>query len=174
MAHATETLEMIEFLRGRLDYDPAAGSIKWRITTTRTKAGAEAGAITRDGYRDISISMCGKKRGVKAHRIAWALAYGRWPEKDIDHINGNRLDNRLENLRDISRSHNLQNQQKSHARNKSGAAIPGVWWSEEKLKYRVQGYIDGKRRHVGYFKSIADAEAASLDFRRANYKGNTL
>lgn len=67
------------------------------------------------GYQRIHIRNKKINKHIKLHRIAWFLYHGKWPEKCIDHINGNRSDNRIENLRDISRSENSLN--KEHHRN---------------------------------------------------------
>jgi hypothetical protein len=69
------------------------------------KAGNESGWMDNCGYFIIKLN----RKTYKAHRIAWLLTYGSWPEDQIDHINGNGLDNRLENLRDVSNRENLRN-----------------------------------------------------------------
>lgn len=63
------------------------------------------GSLDKDGYLIIKV----KTKQFKAHRIAWLLYYGRFPEKEIDHINGNRLDNRKENLRESNRVEQCRN-----------------------------------------------------------------
>lgn len=64
-----------------LEYDPETGRLSWRVKRGRCAAGSEAGTIGSYGYREIAIN--GKK--FKAHRIAWYLTYGKWPDDEIDH-----------------------------------------------------------------------------------------
>lgn len=88
-------------------------------------------AKNRGGY--LIGRVCG--RNVFAHRIAWAYMTGAWPEEDIDHINGDRSDNRFENLREVSRTENLKNRGLCK-RNKSGEI--GIYWGADRGKWRVE------------------------------------
>lgn len=122
-------------------------------------AGAEALTAPKDGYR--SGSILGRK--VRAHRIAWLLHYGEWPSSHIDHINGDRSDNRLSNLRDVPRTSNQRNM-KRRSNNKSG--ISGVYW--QGTFWRVQFRIGGHNKHVGVFQSYEAAVAARNAFAENN------
>jgi hypothetical protein len=75
-----------------------------RKTGTRRRAG-----ITNNGYLNFTIGFKGKYYNINVHRFVWVLCNGGWPQFTIDHINGNRLDNRIENLREVSMSENLRN-----------------------------------------------------------------
>jgi hypothetical protein len=93
-------------MRDWLRYEPETGHFYWLKTSSpRGKAGARAGGIGNQGYAKIKIH--GKT--YQAHRLAWWFAYNKWPENEIDHINGDRSDNRLKNLRDVPRSLNQRN-----------------------------------------------------------------
>ena len=101
----------INELRERLDYDPATGVLRWRKGRKQI-----AGHVKPSGYREIEwvTRELGKRKGRKsiyplAHRMAWAMTTGTWPENEIDHRNGNRDDNRLVNLRPATRAENAQN-----------------------------------------------------------------
>lgn len=105
-------------VKDALDYDPETGVFRWRIARgKRRRSGDIAGCLdTRSVYQ---IYFNGKN--FKGHRIAWAIAYGTWPSGVIDHINRNSGDNRLANLRDVTRSLNARNC-KLHRDNSSGVA----------------------------------------------------
>jgi hypothetical protein len=101
----------IEELRERLDYDPETGALRWRKGRKQM-----AGYIKKSGYREIEwrTRVEGKRKGRKtlyllAHRVAWALATGMWPENEVDHRDGVRDNNRLANLRSATSAENKQN-----------------------------------------------------------------
>ena len=145
-----------------LRYDAETGKIFWKLNKSSTgKAGNEAGG-QNCGY----IRMKLNRKSYKAHRIAWLLTYGSWPEDQIDHINGNGLDNRLENLRDVSLIENLRNQ-KIPKNNTSGTI--GVSFYKKDQYYQASIQINGKSKYLGYFKNKEEAIAARA---AANIKYN--
>jgi len=89
-----------------------------------------------------------------AHRMAWFLTYGVWPENDIDHFNGVRNDNRLKNLFAKTRSENMQNTKQS-SNNKSG--ITGVWWNKGMKRWCAEITINYEKITLGYYHDIEDA-----------------
>lgn len=95
------------------------GELLWRRTRIRSLLGKPAGSVDSKGYRIVKV------RGLllKVHRVIWAMAYGEWPNGDLDHKNGVRSDNRLTNLRIADRSQNMWNR-KPMSNNRSG--VPGV------------------------------------------------
>lgn len=95
-----------EKLREILHYDPASGHFWARVSRSPLKAGDLVGHIRSDGYRAIKIHS----KAYKAHRLAWLYIHGKWPSSIIDHINGIRADNRIENLRDVSYKENSMNE----------------------------------------------------------------
>lgn len=155
----------VEYLRTRLRYEPETGKLFWldnedMPTCWRVKhAGKEALTAYSNGYRVGTIL---KKRR-KAHRVAWALHYGEWPSDEIDHINGVKDDNRIENLRNVSRTENNQNHKK-RSTNKSG--VMGVERWEQTKKWRVRITVSGLRKHIGYFDCIGQAIKARLEAER--------
>lgn len=96
----------INFVRDILSYDSKTGVFVWKKRTSqRTFSGDIAGFIERFGYVVIKIN----RRKYRAHRLAWLLTYGSWPKEHIDHINGVRHDNRIENLREANDLQNAAN-----------------------------------------------------------------
>ena len=116
---------MLEFdAREHFDYDPETGII------VRKATGKAAVSRDKDGY--ILVGFMYKK--YRAHRVAWAIHHGSWPDGEIDHINGVRDDNRIENLRCVSRHENKKNTAiPSH--NTSG--VVGVTWHKPSRKWRA-------------------------------------
>lgn len=95
-----------------------------------------------------------------AHRIVWAMHTGMWPENEIDHINGDPADNRIENLRDVSHKQNLRNQGMP-SNNTSG--VVGVRFYRPRSKWTASIGVDGKFIHLGYYDTKDKAIAARLE-----------
>jgi hypothetical protein len=93
----------------------------------------------------------------KSHRLAWFYVNGKFPDGEIDHINGNTLDNRICNLRDVSSEGNCRNRTK-RADNKSG--VTGVLWYPPSGKWQAAIVHNKKKIHLGYFVDIEDAKKA--------------
>ena len=117
---------------------------------TRNTGRKNVGTITKKGY--LRIRCNGKS--YMAHRLAWFLFYGRWPNNFIDHINGDKLDNRIANLRDVETSVNNRNKG-LYKKNSSGHA--GVFWNKNNENWNSQISISGKNKFLGAFDSLADA-----------------
>jgi hypothetical protein len=143
-------------IRTLLRYDDNTGQFHWRINRTGgVKAGASAGTVMKDGYRCIKIL----DRFYYAHRLAWVYVNGRWPSKQLDHINGIRLDNRIANLREANHSENQQNLSVGRRTSKSGllgvrAADDGRWRSS--IMYQ------GRSVDLGTFDTKEEAHGAYL------------
>lgn len=143
-----------EQIEAALSYDKETGAFKWiKPTGRRAKAGDAAGSLWSCGY--VAIGVAGQR--VLAHRLAWFIETGEWPGFDIDHINGNRQDNRIANLRPASRSQNMANTPK-RASNTSG--VKGVHWSSRSRRWIARVMKDGKQIHLGTFKDLSDAAEA--------------
>jgi len=102
-----------------------------------------------DGYKAGAIF----KQKLLAHRVAWAMVHGVWPDV-IDHDNGVRDDNRIANLRNGTHQQNLRNCKLSKA-NKSGHT--GVFWDKARGKWLAYIRVDNKHIHLGYTDDIEDA-----------------
>ena len=149
-----------------LRYDQETGNFIWLVSKGSKKAGEIAGTINDDGY--IIIRVNGKR--YMAHRIAWFLLKGKMPDGDIDHINGNRKDNRIENLRDVSRSVNLQNQRSP----RNGNKYLGVTWDKRNKKWFSQITVGHKHINIGRFNTAEEAHAAYVATKRKLHEGCTI
>lgn len=141
------------------DYNPITGVIKWKVNRGSVIAGDVAGYINQ-GYRKLSFN--GEK--YQAHRMAWFLHYGKFPDGSIDHINGNPQDNKIANLRDVTNKENSRNQRTP--RNSTTRCI-GVSWVKQRKLYQAYICVDGVDIALGRFRGIGDAIAARS---RANVK----
>jgi HNH endonuclease len=141
-----------------LDYDSVTGHFIWRMFNTNSvKAGSKAGRVNITGYSEIMVD--GKR--YKAHRLAWLYTHGRWPSALIDHINRDRNDNRLCNLREATKSENNDN---SAVRSDNVSRIKGVSFYSRNGKWRARITANGKLIFLGYF---ASAEEAGASFKLA-------
>ena len=142
-----------EYLRSILDYDPATGIFTRKVRTSNSvKVGDIAGSIDSGGYLRLRL----QSRLYHAHRLAWLYVYNSWPEDQLDHINRNRSDNRISNLREVTNKQNHQNKSKP-SNNTSGH--PGVVWHKQHSKWRAK-ITHYKDIHLGYFASLEEAVAA--------------
>ena len=143
-----------EELRELLHYDQETGIFTRKVSTSnRVKVGAVAGCPGGYGYLLISVHS----RLYQAHRLAWLYMYGEWPKGQIDHLNRNRSDNRIANLRDVTQKQNLQNRSKSST-NTSGH--PGVVWHKRISKWLAYIKHNYKQIHLGYFSILEEALSA--------------
>ena len=158
-------------LAAQVTYDPETGIIIWNFREELTRgdkifnarfAGRECGRIDFRGYRAIGFTHEGNLYTLKGHRLAWLITYGKLPDGDIDHINRDKSDNRIKNLRDVPHSVNLKNA-RMQRNNTSG--VTGVRWIKSKGKWRAEAQADGLTRHLGYFDCIREAESAVKAFR---------
>lgn len=139
-----------EELKRLFSYDPETGLFTRLIGRKGVAAGAIAGAVMLNGYIAIGI----KPKKYLAHRLAWFYHYGEWPEKMLDHVNGNKSDNRICNLRPCDKSKNACNS-KLQINNKSG--VKGVCWHKAMKKWHVQLRFEGKQHNLGFFDSLEEA-----------------
>lgn len=162
-------------VRALLRYDRATGKLFWRERPrdmcpsdgqwkrwNSRWVGQEAfTAVDTHGYLKGTIFA----QVLRAHRVIWLMETGAWPDADIDHINGSRTDNRIENLRDVSRSQNLRNASLS-VKNTSG--VTGVWWHEPTKKWGARISTNTGPKYLGYFSCFAKA----VRMRRASEREN--
>lgn len=158
----------VDQLKDALDYNPETGNFAWKIRPSKAvKAGDAAGCTEkRIGY--ITIGIAG--RVYKAHRLAWLYMHGEWPKGLIDHINGNKADNRIANLRDVGAHGNAQNVKKPNRRNKSG--FMGVIWYQN--KWRASISVNGKSKWLGDYSTPEKAHQVYLEAKRKYHAACTI
>jgi hypothetical protein len=156
-------------LRQLIDYDPETGALVWRVRDVSFFTDGKRSAL--DAMNSWNARYAGKpalrfkandgyfkgailRKKYLAHRVAWAIFSGAWPKNEIDHINGDRLDNRIANLRTATSQENSKNTA-LRSDNKSGTI--GVCWSACRLRWLVQVSQNGKQKRIGYFKSKDEA-----------------
>ena len=154
-----------------IEYDPETGSMTWIKREPKTRgdkiwntrfAGKECGGDSR-GYRRIFFcSETGEKASIRAHRLAWFMYYGVMPTMQIDHINQNKADNRISNLREVTNSENQRNI-KLPSTNKSG--VIGVYWHSIGKKWCAQVKVNDVQHYLGMYSDIKEAEKVVKEFR---------
>lgn len=154
-----------ERLRELLTYYPKTGLFVRAVRSSNRLAGMSAGSLSDSGY--VLIRVDGQR--FRAHRLAWFYVHGEWPV-EIDHINGDRADNRLHNLRCVSRRENAQNIRRPRKNNRCG--FLGVVRSGS--KYRAQVCLKGKNVHLGSFDTPERASAAYVAAKRQFHQGSTI
>jgi hypothetical protein len=140
-------------LKELLNYDPKTGIFTNIEPRRLERYGAISGVVNANGYIHISVDY----RRYLAHRLAWFYVKGEWPNGDIDHINHKRDDNRISNLRVVTRTENMRNKTKSK-NNSSG--ITGIYFDKTICKWRAVIRSEGKNHHLGIFKDKKDAASA--------------
>ena len=145
----------IEVLREYLTYNESTGKIIWiKRSNPLAGPGDEAGRTLISGrYRKIQLHG----KSMLAHRVAWALHYGEWPRDQIDHINGDGNDNRISNLRCVSKSENMRNLTMHRNGKKFGVhSCRGKWHASLRR--------NNKNVFIGSFKTQDEASAAILGY----------
>ena len=136
------------------DYNSNSGVILNKIPRgSRAKKGDVSGALHNCGYRWTNLN----KQFLLLHRVAWLIYYGVYPKGEIDHINGDRADNRIENLRDVTHQANGRNQ-RMHVTNTSG--ITGVHYVKNRNEWRAYININESIINLGQFKDKFEAICA--------------
>lgn len=164
-----QTIELTaERVREVLSYDESSGIFTWRMKRGRCGAGSIAGNQSR-GYVQIHVDG----RQYFAHRLAWLYTTGDWPVGEIDHINGDRSDNRWVNLRDVSRAVNQQNRRTAQRNNKTSKYL-GVSRAKEGRPWRAYITLGGRGRLLGCFDTEDQAHTAYVEAKRRLHEGCTL
>lgn len=140
-------------VRSCLEYDPDSGSLRWSVHKGTKKPGDEAGVVS-GGYRLVRLDG----RLYKAHALIWLLVTGALPEGDIDHIDGDGLNNRWSNLRVLSHRENMRNV--VQARSHNGTGVLGVTLHKPSGKWRARITCDGVEKYLGLYPTVEAASAA--------------
>lgn len=141
-------------LKSIFGYDPLTGVVTWKEKRSNIAKGSVAGCLHGSGYKIITIDSA----TFKLHRVIWVLVFGHIPSGFyIDHINGNKIDNRLENLRLAT---NSQNQQNRPAPKNNSSGYRGVTWHKAVNKWMARICHKGQRKTIGFFDTPEDAYKA--------------
>lgn len=149
-----------------LAYDAETGVFTRLKTSGTKKAGDRVGVING---RYLQIGACGKR--MRGHQLAWLLTHGYIP-KTIDHINGDGLDNRLGNLREVTQQQNIHNHRKTPKHNTSG--FLGVSYYKAGKKFSAHINLNSKKIHLGYFDKPETAHQAYLTAKRKLHTSCTI
>mgnify|MGYP003403369480 FL=1 len=152
-----------------LRYEPETGYFFWKAYKAGIQHGKRAGSVDRRGA--VAIRLDGKRYA--AHHLAWLHTHGKWPEHEIDHVNGNPGDNRIDNLRDVPHRINQQNFRASFVTNRS-SGILGVSLHKKTGLWRARITANGNEISLGYFKDMEVARAAYIDAKRQYHDGCTI
>lgn len=147
-------------LRSWFSYNPDTGVIRAKVKMGNRWPGTPITCRNADGYIQLSV----QRVHYLGHRLAWILHYGTEPQGRIDHRNEVKWDNRIDNLRDGAEKYNPQNVTKANKNSTSG--IRGVRFRKEKGKWQARIMVNFKEKHLGYFLTQEEAEAAYLEGKK--------
>lgn len=143
-------------LKELFHYNPQTGIFTGRTQTGgRAKKGYVAGCIEIFGYLRITVD----KISYKSHRLAWLYVHGYFPESDMDHINRDKADNRIKNLRVVSKQCNNRNTG-NPKNNKSG--VKGVHWITKGKRWHAKIRVMSEAKYLGIYKDFDEAVCARL------------
>jgi hypothetical protein len=134
-------------------YDATTGIVAWCGSVKKSQIGKHVGTLTAKGYLRARI----RGKAIMVHRLAWILYHGSEPSEFIDHINGNRADNRISNLRLATSCENARN---SKLRCDNLQKAKGVSWHKHTQRFSARITFDGKTMNLGYFDTVDSASAA--------------
>jgi len=149
-------------LKELLIYHKTTGHFYWKVDRRGgAKAKDLAGRITAAGYVEIRVDL----KFYRAHRLAWIYLHGELEQSmQIDHVNGNRSDNRISNLRLATPKQNKENFPLRRAQTRSG--LLGVCWNKRISRWKARICNNGKRINLGHFKTAEGAHAAYMRAKR--------
>ena len=154
-----------EVLKERLHYDKNTGVFTWlnvKVNSNNARGKVAGNTNKVSGYIVITLTPTDKAYWYTAHRLAWLYEYGEFPKGGFDHINHDRADNRITNLRMATQRENLRN--KSMASNNT-TGYTGVCFSKKSNKYAASVKVNYKQIHLGFFENIEDAAKAAREAR---------
>jgi len=150
-----------------LEYNPITGVFTRRLKQTGVKQGSISGSRSNEGYLVTTIDS----EAFKCHRLAWLYMTGEWPAGQIDHINGDRSDNRFSNLRVVLKQQNAENQRKAQRNNKSTNTL-GTFKNGSGFAARISH--NNAKIYLGTFKTLDEASAAYIAAKRVLHVGCTI
>jgi hypothetical protein len=151
-----------ELARSLWNYDETTGELRWKVKPCqRVSVGDVAGCINKCGYL---VVRCAYKLHL-VHRIVWLITTGALPVNELDHVNGIRNDNRLSNLREVTRRQNQRNR-KCH---RTGHLLYTTYDKHKGRWKAVSPTINGKRKHIGHYDTMQEASVAAEKWLELNY-----
>lgn len=157
-----------------LSYNPTTGLLTYSSSNRWHKEHDIAGHVKSNGYIALWLKdKNGVRRKLHAHRVIWFMVYGEIPNLDIDHIDGNRTNNALTNLRSVDRTTNLQNIKKAKSHNKSTGLL-GAYKVSGKDKYTSSISVNKQHVYLGSYDTAELAHEAYLSAKRNLHIGSTL
>jgi len=168
-----QALPSIEWLRENLRYDKETGEVWWAVPRKGRPSDRPAGYLDKvSGYWKLG-SGNGVPNPLRRSRVAFALLEGRWPNC-VDHINGNKQDDRWDNLREVTHAENHRNRPRNH-NNKSG--VTGAFWCKARNKWQVSIMVLGIAKHLGcyedFFEAVCARKSAELKYGFHENHGRT-
>lgn len=161
----------IDALKVEISYDPETGEFRWLKPASGRRLSGRAGTM-QDGYRRVMVNG----QAYQCHVLAFAFMMNRWPENEIDHVNGDKADNRWSNLREATRQENAENVHRPRRHNKLGllGVCLGPKLVDGSQRYIAQIQLNGRRIYIGQFASAEEAHEAYLSKKRELHRFNTL
>jgi hypothetical protein len=166
--------EFVAFVRELFVYEPTSGELRHRVdkwagehrNVLSARAGDRAGWASSGGY--LRVKVAGRTYGV--HRVAFLIVEGRWPSAQLDHIDGDKNNNRMSNLREVDNRTNNENRRHAHRNSQSG--LLGAFPHRKRWQSRIR--VNGKLRNLGCFATAEEAHQAYLKAKREHHAGCTL
>ena len=155
-------------LRELFSYNPNDGVFTRLTQRGPTKPGPVHPCPDSHGYGLLRVDY----RLYRTHRLAWLHSHGEWPTGDIDHIDGDRANNKLSNLRDVTRGENCQNLRAAQSHSQLGQL--GVSAISNSKKYRARIAVNGQVTHLGCFNTVGEAHDAYLKAKRELHPAGML
>lgn len=158
-----------DILNKIFEYDPITGLFIYKVKPCAwLNIGDPAGTLIEKGYWSLTY----KRKRYRAHRVAWLLYYKKWPDGIIDHIDTDKLNNKIDNLRDIEGNKNQQNQRFPSKNNTTGYL--GVSFDRSRNKYMANIMINRKAKNLGRFNSPEEAYNKYIEAKRILHEYGTL
>ena len=154
-----ETEDTLQLQKSRLQYSPETGQLTWLNGKNKGKL---QGSLSK-GYIRVSL----KSREYYQHRLQWAIYYVCWPTGIVDHIDRNKQNNRIDNLRQVTEQQNRVN---TGTRSTNTTGVIGVSYVSQSNKYRQDICVDYKLINLGFFNSIVEAAQARLAAEEKYFK----
>jgi hypothetical protein len=148
------------------DFEYRDGHLYWKERCQGRKLHNRVGSLDRDGYLHMGYTDDqGRRKTFFLHRLIFLMHHGYLP-KILDHIDGNKSNNKIENLREATHSQNLFNS-KISKRNSTG--VKGVSWKKREQRFLASCTVNGKHYELGHFKVLDDAAKVVKEFREKHH-----